>query len=104
VKLYNLLWSKWYQAKCDLAEWVARHAPKIKTRKPEPTGYACPSCGEPCNKICATDTGEGWAFFWECPNNCGFGDPYFVDITWYPFYFGVYCNWRDLERAGIEVV
>jgi hypothetical protein len=101
MKLYNLLWSKWYRAKCDLAEWVAKHAPKIRTRKPEPPAQLCDVCHKPYTRIIAVYTGEGWALEWECDNGCGWCVPL---EDWWPFMFGAYCGWRDLERAGIEVV
>jgi hypothetical protein len=100
--LYNVLWCRWYRAKCDLQDWVAHHAPLIPTIQPEPPDAACASCGKFINHICAHNTGDGWVFYWQCDDGCGEWDGYIED--WYPFWFGAWCKGKDLERLGIEVM
>ena len=104
IKLRIRFWSWRVRLFGDLHEWIARHAPLIPVAKPKPPlGAFCPDCRHLLTKICAVDTGDGWAFFWECEDNCGAADC-FVDDSWYPFRFGAYCNSKDLAAIGIEVV
>ena len=56
--------------------------------------------GEEFTKVVAIYTGDGWAFAWECDNDCG--DEESIN-DWFPFLFN-WCNVNDLEKHGIEVI
>ena len=104
----NLIWSWWYHTKSNVAEWIAKHAPKIPTRRPDPPDRDCICFG------CSTDddekrftvlsaffAGDGWVFSWDCEAECGDGIPI---EGWYPFHFGAWCTGEDLEKIGINVI
>jgi hypothetical protein len=101
MKLRRSFWWYWYLARRNAREWVARHAPKIPTRRPEPLSEPCRACGKPQDRLYAVYTGDGWDLFWECENECGDGDSIY---NWWPFHFGAHCSANDLRRVGIEVV
>jgi hypothetical protein len=99
IELRRLYWKMRYFWTELLENKIRPHLFKIPNRKPK-----APVCK--CGKemaLLATNTGDGWAFFWECQNydNCGEQGE---DMEWYPFMFGAWCSSKDLERIGIEVV
>lgn len=102
MKLSNPFWSYWYRARRDVRELVGKHAPKIRTARPKPTGETCSHCGKPLSNLVALWTGDGWIFFWECDEHCGASECYVE--TWWPFLFGAWCSTNDLHRIGIEVL
>jgi|SRR3989304_1434279 len=102
-KLKFRLWYLWRDVKDRLYVKVGPKLPKIRTKFPLPSTKFCPACGQPVN-VMAVDTGDGWDFFWDCPNHCqalDYNDG--LIERWFPFVFG-WASAKDLERAGIEVV
>lgn len=102
-KLKFHLWYLWY----DVKDWVyiklCPKLPKILTSFPSPKVRFCPECGQSVN-IMAINTGDGWEFFWDCPNYCQALD--YADMSiegWFPFVFG-WATTKDLEQIGIVVV
>lgn len=101
IRNLNIAYWRFHSRKIQFQEWFAKIFPfKIPMPKPKFPKIVCSICNEPFSKIVAIDTGDGWCFMWECENNCGYGDS--VE-NWYPFWFGVWCNSKDLDKLGIEV-
>lgn len=96
-------------------KFTYKFLPKIKNKPPlPPHDGVCPKCLElyktaeewleyPINTIelYAVDTGDGWAFGWQC-NSCDdlIGEE---DLDWWPYKFGVYVSYNQLRKMGIEV-
>ncbi len=99
-RIRRLFWLTWLDVKERWwFEHIVRFYPKILVPFPKPPKQVCEMCGKPFTRMVASRD-EGWMFFWECENNCGYGD---CVEGWFPYKYG-WANGDDLERAGIEVV
>jgi len=99
-KLINRLISSWIIFTSWWENKINPHMPRIFLGLPAKPNKVCPECGRPFSKVCAIHTGDGWALFWECENNCGGGEEYIDD--WSPFFFN-WCTGSDLRKHGIEI-
>lgn len=91
----------WRFFKIYFPDWFQRTCPiKIAKKQPPVPTQLC-DCGKPYTQMVAYDTGDGYALFWICDDDCG--SPIDVE-NWWPFWFGVWATPKDFERVGIEVV
>ena len=75
---------------------------KSDWKMPEPPNLVC-SCGQQCNVAEALLDGDGWLFFWECPDGCG-EHPETMDLwigVW-PFVED-WANAEDMKAAGFRI-